>query len=158
MAAVVASGAVLSLGLSSCALLEGPTPEVPERTARVTPSNPSGEGSQTQAPPEGSAEARFLEFTAALEDFASGTEAVRGQPIVDSLVSAGFEKSDMQVSFDASRTNLVADSMFVSVRIDELCLLGQITTESRELVTDLAPAVGPDQDICLIGKTRPIDW
>ncbi|MFC5338100.1 DUF6993 domain-containing protein [Leucobacter denitrificans] len=160
VAAVIAGGVALAFGLSSCVLLEGPSPEVPERTVRVTPSVPSEDSgnSESPVPPEGSAEAKFADFTAALKSFAGGTEAVRGQPIVNSLVSAGFDKSAMQVSFDTSRTNLVADSIFVSVRIDESCLLGQITTESRELVTDLAPAVGPDQNICLIGQTRPIDW
>lgn len=64
----------------------------------------------------------------------------------------------MQVSFDKSRTGLTADSIYVSVRIGEDCMIGQFATEDRELAVDLAGAVGPEKDLCLIGETREIDW
>ena len=64
----------------------------------------------------------------------------------------------MQVSFDRTKTDLVADSIFVSVRIGAECLLGQVTTGTREVSAVTEPAIGPNRDICLIGNTRAIDW
>lgn len=147
---------MLALGLSSCVLLEGPTPETPDRTAQASPGS-TGNPAETDAP-EGSAQARLADFTGALDAFANGTASVAGESMVNALIDAGFDRQAMQVSFDTTQTNLVADSIFVSVRIDESCLLGQVVTETRELATSIAPAIGPDKNICLIGKTRQIDW
>lgn len=108
--------------------------------------------------PDGSAEENLPYFHESLRQFAVGTEAVEGQPVVDHLAAAGFTKTAMQVSFDESKTNLVADNIFVSVLFGHDCLIGQIVTEDRSFVTEVASAVGPDKNLCLIGTTRPIDW
>lgn len=148
----MAGSIVLMCGMSSCALIEGPAPVVPERTQQAVP-----ETSPADVQPD-SAEGQSGAFLEALNAFAAGDQPVAGREIVDAVVGAGFDKTMMQVSFDASRTNLVADSLYVSVRIEDQCLLGQVVTESREVVTDVAPAIGPEQNICLIGDTRPLDW
>lgn len=108
--------------------------------------------------PEGSAEENLPYFHESLRQFGIGTAPVEGQPVVDHLVAAGFAKTAMQVSFDESKTNLVADNIFVSVLIGQDCLIGQVVTGDRSFVTEVAPAVGPDKNLCLIGTTRPIDW
>lgn len=150
--AVLAGASALLLGLTSCALLEGPTPTIPERPAIPVPETPPA------LVPDGSAADNEAFFALVLQDFVAGAQPVEGVPIVNALADAGFNRDVMQISFDHTRTNLVADSMFVSVRYGEECLLGQITTDTRELAVDLGPTVGPDRNICLIGQTRPIDW
>lgn len=145
---------VLLLGLAACA---SPAP-APEPTA------PSGQadGGDSPAPPrfypDGTAEDNLPYFTKTLQDYASGQGAVEGRPIVDAIAEAGFDKGSMQVSFDRTQTALVADSIYVSVRLGTECLIGQIQTSDRSVSAVAEPAVGPSDDICLIGKTRPIDW
>lgn len=108
--------------------------------------------------PDGTAEDNLPYFHESLRQFGIGQAPVQGVPVVDHLAAAGFDKSAMQVSFDESKTELVADNIFVSVRFGQECLIGQIVVGDRTFVTEVAPAVGPDQSICLIGTTRPIDW
>lgn len=138
--------------LSGCALLEGPTPDTP---TRVTPAVP-------EAPPElipgGTAEENLPYFTEVIRGYAAGEGAVNGEPIVNAVAESGFDRSAMQVSFDATKTGLEADNIFVSVRVDDACLIGQITAPDRDFATSVEPAVGPDRNICLIGETRVIDW
>ncbi len=148
--AAVAALALSALLLGGCAILEGPTPETPKR--------------ETQAPPEttpelvpgGSAAENLPYFTEVLRAFSAGTGAVQGAPIVQAVAEAGFDKTAMQVSFDASKTNLPADNIFVSVRIGTDCLIGQVVAADRSFVAQNEPAVGPNQDLCLIGETAPI--
>lgn len=151
-----AIGAVLILVaapiLVGCSILEGPTPETPDR---VVPTEPEV---TPELVPGGSAEDNVDYFTEVLRAYAEGDGAVQGTPIVNAVVDAGFDKSLMQVSFDTSKTNLPADSIFVSVRVGTDCLIGQIVTADRSFVSKNEPAVGPNSDICLIGQTRVIDW
>ncbi len=81
---------------------------------------------------------------------------MQGAPIVDAVAASGFDPSLMQVSFDTSKTNLPADNIFVSVRVDASCLVGQVVAEDRSVFAEVMPAVGPAQDICLIGKTASV--
>lgn len=84
--------------------------------------------------------------------------AINGVNVVNTVVNAGFDKAAMQVSYDESRTGLTADNIFVSVRVNDQCLIGQVVTSDKTVTTAVEPAVGPDKTICLIGETRPIDW
>ncbi|WP_449277192.1 DUF6993 domain-containing protein [Leucobacter sp. GX24907] len=150
--ALVAAGMFLLPALAGCALLEGPTPTTPQRQAPERPE------AKPELVPGGSAEDNMPYFTEVLREYGEGDDPVEGVPITTALREAGFDTADMQVSFDTSRTGLVADSIYVSVRIDTGCMLGQLTTEDRELAVDLAEAVGPEQNVCIIGETRTIDW
>ena len=150
--ASIAGAAILACVLGSCALLEGPTPTTPDRTRPEQPAEPA------EFVPGGSAEENLPFFTRVLDEYAATEQPVEGQPIVDAVSGGGFDRDAMQVSFDRSKTNLVADSIYVSVRIGEECLIGQMVTENREVVTERARTVGPNADICLIGETRAIDW
>lgn len=150
--AALAGASALLLSLTSCVLVEGPTPQVPERTPIPVPETPP------MLVPDGSAADNQPFFTLVLQEFVADTQPVEGEPIVNALSDAGFNRDAMQISFDRTKTNLVADSMFVSVRYEDECLLGQVTTDTRELAVSLAPTVGPDKNLCLIGVTRPIDW
>lgn len=138
--------------LAGCALLEGPTPETPERTQQPVPE---------VAPefiPDGTAEDNLPYFTELIRTYASGEAPITGEPIAQAVVDAGFDKTMIQFSFDESKTGLVADNIFVSVRVGADCLIGQLVTEDRGFVTAVEPAVGPGADICLIGTTRSVDW
>lgn len=129
----------------------GDVQTTPEAPAEVTQPAP-------ELVPEGSAEENLAYFTWVLESFAGGVEPVAGRAVADAVIAAGFDRSAMQVSFDRTQTDLPADNIFVSVRVGDACLLGQLTTADREVATMTAPTLGPERDICLIGVTRPIDW
>ena len=152
VAAAIAGATALMMGLGSCSILEGPTPETPVRTPPPVPDTP------VEIETDGTAAKNLPHFTQILEAYSQGDDPIQGQPIVDAIAAAGYDKAHMQVSHDYSRTNLVADSIFVSVRLGSTCLLGQFVTETREWVAHADDAVGPNDDICLIGETRPIDW
>jgi hypothetical protein len=108
--------------------------------------------------PDGTAAENLAYFHESLRQFGLGAEPVQGEPVVNTLAAAGFDKKKMQVSFDESKTNLVADNIFVSVVFGQDCLIGQIVVADRSFFAETAPAVGPDKNLCLIGATRPIDW
>lgn len=151
----VAAVGVLALTaglLAGCALLEGPTPETPKRD---TPAPPEV---APELVPDGSAEDNLPYFTEVLRSFSAGDQPVQGVPVVDAVAGAGFDRAAMQVSFDESKTGLPADNIFVSVRIGADCLIGQVVAADRSFAAEAKPAVGPAQDVCLIGATRPIDW
>lgn len=150
-AALLAIGAALPL-LVGCALVEGPTPETPKRETPAVPQV------APQLVADGTAEQNLPYFTEVLRAFAESGEPVAGMPVVDAVAAAGFDRAAMQVSFDQTRTGLEADNIFVSVRIEADCLIGQVVTEDRSFVAKNEPAVGPNGDLCLIGATRPIDW
>lgn len=148
-AAIIALAVSVPL-LAGCSLLEGPTPETPQRE---TPAAPEV---APELIPGGTAEENLPYFTEVLRNYTAGDGEVQGAPIVAAVTAAGFDPALMQVSFDQTKTNLVADNIFVSVRVDATCLIGQIVTEDRSFVAETAPALGPNGDICLIGTTAPI--
>lgn len=148
-AALIALAASTAL-LAGCSLFEGPTPETPPRETVAAPEV------APEMIPGGTAEENLPYFTHVLRSYGEGTGPVRGQPIVDAVVAAGFDPALMQVSFDQTKTNLVADNIFVSVRVDASCLIGQVVSEDRSSFAVVEPAVGPNGDVCLIGNTAPI--
>lgn len=75
--------------------------------------------------------------------------------MVNALVRAGFRKKSMQVTQDRTKTNLVADSVIVAIRIDRSCLIGQ-RTMGREYFSTIESVLKTGG--CLIGATRKIDW
>ncbi|CAG7596509.1 DUF6993 domain-containing protein [Leucobacter soli] len=144
----------LVMVLSGCALLgvESPVAEPAPGTVSEEPQE------EAVFYPDGTAEDNLPYFSQRLRAYAADDGPVEGRSIVDAIVDAGFARKRMQVSFDRTATDLVADSIFVSVRIGEECLIGQMLTANREVAVEVAPAVGPKQRTCLIGETRPIDW
>lgn len=144
--------ALSAVALSGCALLEGPTPETPNREAPAVPEV------APELVPGGTAEQNLPYFTEVLRTYVAGDGAIKGEPVSRAIIDAGFDKALMQVSFDRSETGLEADNIFVSVLLGESCLLGQVVTADRSFVAETAPAVGPENNICLIGETAPITW
>jgi hypothetical protein len=77
-----------------------------------------------------------------------------GQPIIDNLVSAGFDKTAMQVTPDRTPRGTEVDSLQFSVRMGEGCLVGQV--DDSGYTSTVVPALGSGS--CLVGNTRAIDW
>lgn len=151
--AAIAGSAALVVALSACtSILEGPSPVTPERTPPPPPET------TPELVPGGTAEENLEYFRSVLRTYSESEQPILGEPIVNAVAESGFEKGDMQVSHDRSRTGLVADSMYVAVRLGETCLLGQFVTDNREWAAYAADAVGPENNVCMIGDTRPIDW
>ncbi len=151
IATVIAAAVAVTTVLSGCSLLEGPKPEVKRQEQQVPEKEP-------QFYPGGSAAENEEYFVWIMQQFATSETPVAGQPLVDHLVAAGFNKADMTVSFDKTRINFEADSIFVAVRVGEECLLGQVAKADRTFVATRADALGAEKNICIIGETRPIDW
>lgn len=148
----------LSAGLAGCvsSAPADPAPSAGPNTPAPQPDEVPV--AQAELVPGGDAQQNLPFFTAVLQDFAAGTEPVEGVPVVNALAAAGFDRTTMQVSFDLSKTGLVADSILVSVRYGPECLIGQIVTADRSVVTTREPALTESRTVCLIGNTRAIDW
>lgn len=79
-----------------------------------------------------------------------------GQAFVDALVAGGFDKAQMEVTFDKTNVNLTADSIQFAVRFNGECLIGQngpATGGYHSTATSLLAT-----QTCLAGATRQIDW
>lgn len=78
-----------------------------------------------------------------------------GRAFVDALAAGGFDKAQMEVTFDRTAIDLEADSIQFSVRLHEKCLIGQAGPgDSYHGV--ITPLLGTGA--CLVGVTRQIDW
>lgn len=142
---VGALGVTSSLLLTGCIVIEGPPIEQPSRPA------PTIEVTNPEFLASGTAEDNLDFFTYTLLNFVDSEEPITSDNMITAIATAGFSKNAMQHTQDKTKTDLEAESVTVSVLIEEDCLLGQIARKKRELFVNLAPAVGPDKNICLIG-------
>jgi hypothetical protein len=147
-----------SLALAALAVVAGCV-QTPMPTPTPTPS--ASPTSHTNAPkpqlrPGQSAAANKQYFDLIVNNtFAAiAGHRIDGRAIVDSLVTAGFVKSDLEVTYDETALGIPADSVVFSVRIQSDCLIGQIS--NTLVTTTLAPLLGTGS--CLVGQQRPIDW
>lgn len=77
-----------------------------------------------------------------------------GQSIINNLVSNGFVKADMEVTYDTTALDIPVDSIVFSVRIKGECLIGQFSAAGYSSLQSSLLGTGT----CLVGTTRPIDW
>lgn len=149
---VIAAGAVTLAGCTGPAPIPSPTasPVASETpSAAPTPTGPA-------LVPEGSAEDNLPFFSELVTQVWNGPDQVSGRAYIDTLVSAGFDKSAMQVTEDVSTVGNPAESIQFSVRWGEECLIGQVGPATGNPVAVVADGL-PDGG-CLLGKTRAIDW
>jgi hypothetical protein len=106
--------------------------------------------------PEGTATDNLPVFTAVTSTVWGSPEQVSGRAYIDALVSAGFDKAGMQVTYDRSTVGNPAESIQFSVRWDDECLVGQVGPATGAPVTVVVPVLA--EGTCLVGETRPIDW
>lgn len=154
-----AKTAILSCGAALIALaLVGCQSTGPKLNSVATDTPESSQSSST-APGMYDATASALDnlpaFEAAIIKGAEAKTGDTGKNLVNALVNAGFPKESMQVTFNKTKTGQDADSVIVSVIIENSCLIGQKTIGGETFTSlDSALATGG----CLIGITRQIDW
>lgn len=146
--------------LSGIAVVAGCAPD-PEPTPTTAAPVPTQTATPTAAPeptlvPDGTATDNLPLFRGVVEQVWASDRRAEGRAYVDALVGAGFDKAAMQVTEDQSTVGNPAESILVSVRWGEECLIGQVGPETGEPVAAVERVVG--EGMCLIGNTRPIDW
>ena len=147
------SAVLVSVALAAC---------VPGSTLRPLPStSASGQPSASATPvddpelvPDGTADDNLPYFNLVNSQFLAADPTPGGRAIIDNLVAAGFDKAAMQVTPDSTSIGRDVDSVQFSVRFGDRCLVGQ--SSGAGYVGIVGPAVS--DTLCLIGKTRAIDW
>lgn len=152
-----ACAAALGIGV----LLAGCAPQ--QATPRPTPTHSST--AQPEAPATPAPTPTFKPDLAASENqeyfdwVAAGVVAADasagGPAFVDALTAGGFDKAQMEVTFDRTAVDLEADSIQFSVRLHGKCLIGQ-AGPGDNYHSIITPLLG--SGACLVGVTRQIDW
>lgn len=158
-AVLALAGTAIIVGLTGCA---ASVPEAtPEPTPRPTPApqsepaTPAPEAAPTLRP-ELSADENLAYFDSVALAVVAANGAAGGRDFIDALVSAGFDKSQMQVTADRTTVDLQADSVQFAVLFQGECLVGQYGPASGGYHGAVRPPLGAGG--CLVGQTRPIDW
>ncbi|WP_241980530.1 hypothetical protein [Cryobacterium sp. Hh11] len=159
LSAVVAVGAVLLLGVSLAACTG--VPAEPAATTAVSTTSATPDSSAIPAPdpalvPTGTAGENLVYFNFLAAAVTKANPAADGRAYIDALVAGGFDRSAMEVSFDRTQADLVADSVQFSVRFAGECLIGQIGPASDGFHSVVAPILSTG--LCLVGSSRQIDW
>ena len=102
--------------------------------------------------PNGSAGENLDAFRFHLQQSGAGKPAPDVAEITAALIEAGFDPSTITHTMENTRTGLPAESIFVSIEIQEECLLGQFGESWLEVV--VAPKVG---NVCIIGDTDRVE-
>lgn len=146
--------------VTSAALLTGCSPQAPSSAqwqAATPVARPSASATPGPAPAlvaDGTALQNKAFFDSINRALIAANNSATGKEIIDSLVAAGFDKANMQLTADKTTINSDADSVLFSVRIGDSCLLGQ--RSGAEYVSSVQKAL--QSGACLVGQTRPIDW
>jgi hypothetical protein len=147
---VFTAAAVISLTLSGCAF-------DPSGTPSATPT-PTATASAEPAPlfqPEGDAQDNKAFFDWVLSGVSVIDQKQPGRAMVNALVRGGFRKKSIEITPDRTKTDLVADSVIVAVKMGRSCLVGQRTSD-KKYYSSIETALKTGG--CLIGATRKIDW
>lgn len=154
---------IAALLLSGCTVSPEPGPSQTRSASAAPSASASGEPgpSATSDPaptlvPDGSAADNLPIFAATVGAVFAGPDALSGRAYVDALVSVGFDKAAMQVTQDLTTVGNPAESIQVSVRWGDECLVGQVGPATGAPVATVLPGLA--EGGCLIGQTRPIDW
>lgn len=156
--AMIAMVLTAAWGLNACTPPSGTDPT----STPALPSTPAASPNST-APlppalhPDGTAEENLPLFTKVTGAVWTSSGRSSGRAYVDALVEAGFDKSAMQVTQDATTVGNAVESLQFSVRWGESeCLVGQVGPSTGNPVTKVMDQLA--QGRCLIGDTRSIDW
>lgn len=145
----IGAGVVLA-GCATPGLTAGPTP-----TSSPTITNkPQASAVPLALRPEGTALQNIDYFTSVLKPLLDPAPKTPGQTIIETLVAAGFDKAQMELTPDKTAVGLDADSVQFSVRMNGTCLIGQ--SGNVGFHSAVAPLLSTGT--CLVGKTRAIDW
>lgn len=146
-AGVIAALAVLVLAGCVDAPVDEPEPTTAPTTGPVEPEEP-------ELDLEGTADDNLAYFDTVNLALVGAGGTLDGRAFIDSLVTAGFPKTDMEVTSDVTAINGAADNIQFAVRINGGCLIGQYGNVGYASTT--APLLATGR--CLVGQTRLIDW
>jgi hypothetical protein len=105
--------------------------------------------------PGGTAEENLPFFREIVTAAAGSDPETPGRSVVDALVAAGFAKESMQLTADETSVGLEADSVQVSVKASDACLIGQYGPKVDGVRAVVAAPIATGA--CLIGSTVPLD-
>ncbi len=156
-AAMVGAALIFGVTLTACTGV----PAEPATTTAVpaTPATPTPSATPAPDPalvPTGTAGENLVYFNFLAAAVTKADPSADGRAYIDALVEGGFDRSAMEVTFDRTQANLVADSVQFSVRFAGECLIGQIGPASDGFHSVVAPILSTG--LCLVGSSRQIDW
>lgn len=155
----IAWGAVIPILAVSAVALAGCVPSNPMPVPTYEPSSsstasPSPTSTGAAFVPNGTAEQNKAIFDETNSQFLFDHGMGDGRAIFDNLVALGFTKGDMELTPDTTALGIAVDSLIVSVRIGQDCLIGQFSAMGYTGMIE--PVLGTGK--CLIGTTRTVDW
>lgn len=152
------TGVALVVALAACTTSD-PRPDSISPSPSPSSSSDTASSTATDAPvaalvlqPQASATKNQAYF----DLIASAVTAIDGRSYVDALTAAGFDKAQMEVTFDRTETGLAADTIQFAVRFNGECLLGQNGPASGGYHSAVTAPLA--SGTCLVGTTRSIDW
>ncbi|WP_241976730.1 hypothetical protein [Cryobacterium sp. TMT2-4] len=150
-------GLAVTVSLAACSAAPAATSS---STATASASaRPTASAAPIPAPqlePEKDAAANLAYFDSVATAVVTADENAGGRAFVDALGASGFDRAQMEVTFDETNIDLQADSIQFSVRFNGECLIGQngpATGGYHSAVTAILAS-----GTCLVGATRQIDW
>ena len=152
-------GLAVTLSLAACAAAPAATPSATataQATAQATPTPSATPAPAPELQPEKDAAANLAYFDTIATAVVAADGNAGGREFVDALAAAGFDRTQMEVTFDTTNVDLAADSIQFSVRFNGECLIGQngpATGGYHSTVTAILAS-----GTCLVGATRQIDW
>jgi hypothetical protein len=149
------AGAAIIVGFAGCTASPSPT-ATPEPRPTPTASAAPPPAAVSTLRPELSAGENLAYFDSVNLGVVAANPEAGGRDFIDALVSAGFDKSQMEVTADRTTVDLQADSLQFAVLFQGECLVGQYGPASGGYHSAVRPALGTGG--CLVGQTRPIDW
>jgi hypothetical protein len=152
----VAALVAISFVLAGCASFE-PRPHASTRaTAAAGATPPAAPAPSSSLRPALSAGENLSYFDSIATAVLAADSKAGGKAFIDALAAGGFDKGQMEVTFDQTATELDADSIQFAVRFNEECIIGQTGPASKGYHSMVAPILGSGK--CLVGATRQIDW
>lgn len=152
-----ASMIAVVLALAGCAVTGLPAPTAtPTPTIAAPPTiAPGVEVLPTAAPvlhPGGTAEQNKLFWDATIDSYWQRFGLGSTQTMIDLLVSSGFDPAMLEITYDYTAIGLGVDSIEVSARFSDACLLAVVRPE--RFATAVMPILGTG--LCLVGDQYPI--
>lgn len=146
---------IVGLGLVGCAPATAPGPTTTQAASPTATPSAEPAPDPTLAPKLSASEnLDYFDFVAA--GVLKANASAGGASFIDALITGGFDKKTMEVTFDRTHVDLAADSIQFSVRINDECLIGQTGPATKGYHSMVADVLG--SGTCLVGGTRQIDW
>jgi hypothetical protein len=149
-------GLAASVSLAACSAPAASPTASASASASAAPAPSATPAAAPELQPEQDAAANLAYFDTMATAVVAGDDNAGGRVFVDALVAAGFDKTQMEVTYDETNIDLAADSIQFSVRFNGECLIGQngpATGGYHSAVTAILAS-----GTCLVGATRQIDW